>query len=438
MKKINVLAYVREYFKRIYLPMLAAVPGAHIDLVTDFPTDRMENLRDLFYRKYSKEHATRPHGLDVEDVIRRCRLLRNIDSATATSMVIAMHSVIEDLMSRNEYDVVLGQMVDDYITHLFSLAAEARGIKYVGLCGSYFHGYSQITQYAGGAPLEWRPVSDDEANDVLVKVSAKAFRMDYGQPTKYSYPRHLSRVSRYWVKRLTFSLLKHYKRDPLNYHYMVQPYLGQPKRVFDFPKKGAFNNEWESAISKSKKPLVYLPLAYFPEASTDYWVPNPRFLRYEDAVCDIALHLTGTHTVIVKEHLHMLGSRAVDFYARLNSLAGVISLPPTVNSNVLLGEHKPTVLVGGGSVGLEATLRGLPVVTFCPTSFWCAASQATVITANSDSDIATTLLTARAADVDPLELVRRCLASMLTFDFMEASTLPSSALSQLRTFLAKQ
>lgn len=72
----------------------------------------------------------------------------------------------------------------------------------------------------------------------------------------------------------------------------------------------------------------------------------------------------------------MLGIRSPEFYRRLRSIPGVIMVPPAVYFSQVT-EHCEGVVIGGGSAGVEATLAGMPVFTFCETSYWYRASGAT-------------------------------------------------------------
>jgi hypothetical protein len=164
-------------------------------------------------------------------------------------------------------------------------------------------------------------------------------------------------------------------------------------------------------------------------------VPSLRLLDYDEAICSIATDLAKENLVIIKEHVHMLGIRDQGLYARLRDIPNVVSVPPEVISNNLLEDFKPSVLVGAGSVGVEATLRRLPVVTFSPTSYWCSPSGATYASADMNDQICTAVEACRGTEKDPVEFVRECLQCMVPFDFMVAPSLPKNLMAQIRPFL---
>ena len=432
--KYLTLVYVREYFKEIYLPIFTSVKDIDAIYLTDFPTTGMKNIRDMFYLEIQKLNPGEEPGFDVDDVIKRCRLLRNIDSSLARLMAIAMYRVMIVAVEESQCKVIVGQLVDDYITHVLSLVAASRGIEYIGICSSYFPGYTQISKFSSGEPVKRRAVGEEEAHTVLDKIIGREFKMDYSNPKKYTLHYHVKQVFRFYIKIAIFALLKHYKRDALNYHYTVQRYLSQPKRILNYPLMKSFNQDWIEHLNKSNLKKIYLPLAVVPEASTDYWVPHTKFIEYESAVLDIASNLGDSYQVIVKEHSHMLGIRNRNFYEQLKKINNVVSVPPDVVSNWLLEEIRPSVLVGAGSVGIEATLRGLPVVTYSPSSYWFKPSGSIYVNEITNIGITKALSRAKPLMVEPVQFIRECLESMVHFDFMNAHSLDSSILSRVAPF----
>jgi hypothetical protein len=112
-----------------------------------------------------------------------------------------------------------------------------------------------------------------------------------------------------------------------------------------------------------------MPLSYSPESTNDYWIGNTTATRYEQLVLNICTVLSRNFIVAVKEHCHMIGIRSRNFYRQLNSIPSIISIPPAVSSKSIFG-LVDIALLGGGSIGVEAFLSGLPVATYCDTSYW--------------------------------------------------------------------
>ncbi|MGL4811861.1 MAG: hypothetical protein ACRCXM_08795, partial [Beijerinckiaceae bacterium] len=310
-----------------------------------------------------------------DDVIARCRLLRNIPRAKAEKLVNAMGSALQEWFVRINPQAVLCHMVDEYVTHLTSIIARKRGIAYVGYAGSFFPGRIQLTQFGNGVAFDVREPDDVEIDSTIATILQPRFRQDYAQKLAYSRGRHAKLTARYYVKRLAFWLKGLAENDPQNVHYIITPHIVERRRISDFPDFSDFHEDWRTRAEAAGKPAVYLPLGYFPESTIDYWVPDRRILAYEQMTLEMARVLARDFTVLVKEHPHMLGARPPAFYAALAATDGVLNLPPLAFSEEAMAVAAASVL-GAGSGGVEAALRGKPLFSYCATSYWFAASGA--------------------------------------------------------------
>ena len=379
--KPRVFVFCRQYLIPDFQENVAPLADEfEFKFLTDGRRNGVSDTRKRFYERL--DTAKTPNGFnaaDELDVLERCRYLRNLPRNQALKMLRAMASVLEEEIDVNKPHVVLAQMVDEYITHLLSKISERRGILYVGYIYSYFPGYAQIVLFSDGRPLKVRDPSELEVSETLAKVSPQGFRQNYKQPSNYSRGQHAKAMLRYRVKQMAFSLLAWRDHDPLNLHYRCLPYVVERRHWRDFPSEGDFHHNWSELISSLKSSqsisVVYLPLAYFPESSTDYWVSNKIALDYRTLTLNIMKVLSQKFIVVVKEHMHMLGGRDVEYYRAIKKINGVISVPPSINSNDVLS-MTDVVVLGGGSVGIEAFLRGKPILSFCTTSCWFTASGA--------------------------------------------------------------
>jgi len=120
--------------------------------------------------------------------------------------------------------------------------------------------------------------------------------------------------------------------------------------------------DWEVKIERASQPVLFIPLSYIPEATTNYWLRDLRYLDYDNFIEKLCSSLEGTYTIAIKEHWYCRGVRSVNFYKRLLKLPNVILIHPEVNSRQVFKKVE-RVLVGGGTSGLEAALRGKRVVT---------------------------------------------------------------------------
>lgn len=384
--KPRVLVFCRHYlvpdFRNNFAPLANEFA---FSFLTDGHAPGTEDTRRRFYELLAK--GARCDALDAadeEDVRLRCRLLRNLSTDQALAMMHAMAIIIEETLDRLRPKVIVGHLVDEYIQHLFALLGGKRNIRFVNYFASYFAGHVQLTQHAYGAPFDIYEPSDAQVDKALATIQQPKFRQNYNQNSGYALSRHVWGMMRYRVKLAAFWAKSVLERDPWNLHYAITPYIAERRRLRDFPRPAHFDNQWASTLrelaSRRPGPIVYLPLSYFPEATSDYWVSNLKILDYDARMLEAARALTRGNEgiVVVKEHLHMMGARDGRLYAELQRIPNVVNVPPLEFSNIVL-DACDAVVMGGGSIGIEATARGKPVFSYCESSYWFKPSRAQLL-----------------------------------------------------------
>jgi len=379
--KPNVLVFCRDYlvpdFKKAVKP-LEKLYSFHF--LTDGTYPDVQDTRRRFYARIKTPNQLSGWQEDDEkNTIVRCRLLRGLHHEQAAKMLHSMGSVLMEELNKINPAFVFGQMVDEYSTYLMAELAHRRGIKYIGVCQSYFLNRIQITQFWNGSPYPCRLVTDSEAKEALEVVADRTFRQNYHLKDTYSIYQHLISVIRYKFKSIIFPILATIKRDPYNLHYSILPFVADRRALKDFPRDIDFHPDWmelaKQAVAKNGRPIVYIPLGYFPECSIDYWIKNTKIINYESVIVEICKTLSVNFNVLVKEHPHMLGARNRQFYSALKKISNVISIPPSEFSHdvCMLAD---VILIGGGSIGIESFVRGKAIASFCDTSYWYRASNA--------------------------------------------------------------
>lgn len=376
------LVFCRNYLVADFRDNVEPVRGEfEFEFLTDGSAPGTRDTRLPFYEALARgQRCAEIDEVTESDVVTRCRLLRNIDAAQARRMVHAMACVLATELDRIRPHGVVCHWVDEYVTHLLSILATRRGARFIAYAFSYFPGRAQLVQRSDGLAFDVREPDDAEISSTLQSIAPAHFRQDYAQPTQYSRWRHALRVARYQVKRAAFAIKSRLERDPWNLHYAVTPFIVERRRLSDFPSASLFSADWRTSLSELMTrrpglPVAYLPLAYFPESTTDYWVADTSILDYENRVLEICRALSSRMIVVVKEHLHMLGARRPAFYAQLNAIGSTLSVDPAESSNIVL-QAIDAVVMGGGSVGVEAYLRDKPVFSYCHDSFWFRPSGA--------------------------------------------------------------
>ena len=359
---MTVLCYVRPWNENQFKEICkAAFPDQKIYYISDFP-GHISGFQAQINNAYTKglmplELFLKEH--EIDDIILRCRLLRNIPLYQAKILLYGVMSVIEKLFKQYEPKIVIGVTVDSYVIDLIRLYAEKKGVQYTGLIPSFLNGYCRIT--ARGEYRKVRDVSDSEVEQVYEQLKYKnqqpnylsKFETERALLQKWKYNKRRNKLRHYYMslKRLQSKEYKHC------YHYWASMlvFKGTTERV----DSTIFERKLEL---DSSEVACYLPLHFFPECTVDYWTKDQKLVHYYASILDVVSQLAKLKIkVYIKEHPNALGFRPIYFYQELKKYKNLVLVCPSVNSRDMIKQTNFT-LVWTGTAGIEAYLLEKPVV----------------------------------------------------------------------------
>lgn len=315
----------------------------------------------IYDEKYDADNAD--FETEKDDILPRCRTLRNMDSKLAYTLARRYWNGMEEFFSDRKIDYMLTMPVDCYSLDIICRIAQRHGVNIISFVGSAIGGYAWFT-LRGEIHKARLHVPEEETRGVVEKM----------METRYLSPSELKNVKsnhfsiykyhirRTLIERLYYPLLKIRDRDPWNYHYNIYEVKYSPFRSrFDKNMDSLFRHIEDLNINP--KATVYYPLHLIPEASTDYWCPL-NTVDYDQYIIDMVTNSDPGIALIIKEHPAMYGRRKLSFYNKLNEFSNVILLHPMDRSNDLL-QIVENVVVDNGTVGVEALMRGKRVLVLC-------------------------------------------------------------------------
>ena len=125
-------------------------------------------------------------------------------------------------------------------------------------------------------------------------------------------------------------------------------------KIFDCPKK------------VTERDYIYFPLHVDPEAAT--MVLADQFIDQVAVIESIAKNMPASMTLIVKEHVPMLGRRPKDFYERIKRIPDVKLVSPFADNFSLLKNASLTCVITS-TAAWEAMMLGKPALIFGNTHF---------------------------------------------------------------------
>lgn len=382
----RILVYVRPWNREQFIDLAEKVfPDSRLTLLSEHASADSSGFVTSFTSAYDRQERYKNEKLwaklDMDDVILRCRLLRNIERSEAERLVEAMAATLENMAERNSFDAILSTTTDSYIQHLMVVFAQSAGIPFIGLVPTFVNGYFRITRL--GELNECRTVSSEEVERIQIKLLSKDYRPSF----LFESNRLLWNARKQWAKTLVRPIYFRSRRaklsNRLNYHYWASE-VHSRRRLSIFPQtySGLNLGDLERLVVAScNVPLVYIPLQMSPEATVDYWSSDSSWIDYEARILGIIDQYTASYSFVVKEHPNVLGLRSSGFYKKLAKRSNVFMIDPSIPSNLVL-ELCEAVVVCTGSVGFEAFLRGIPVLS--DSDPWYAAGFVQPVSALND------------------------------------------------------
>ena len=356
----HVSPWCQEYFRVVSKGFDAT---AEVVFCSSYRSLDQTRLTRLYKSRYSKLNLSADAKIaDADlDVISRCRLLRTLKPVHAAQHVHAMRFAVREMLSDVQPDVLLSQTTDQYLHHLLFEECALRGIPAFGIVQTFVNGYFRVSNMGERHSARTAPI--DECSAVLTRLEDKNYVPQFIAKQKKNLAKAYRRA---WLSNIArvifFGARRRLTRDLLNYHYWASSRAMFFNHVHLIPARELGDPNWEAALRQDKRPSIFVPLQFFPEATIDYWVTDRRFIDYERSLLDLLTRLSSVFRFVVKEHPGVWGHRHPSLYQRLVRIPGLVFCPTNVAAQDCVG-NCDAVLVWTGSVGFEAALRGKPVLT---------------------------------------------------------------------------
>ncbi len=298
-------------------------------------------------------------GLDVLDLLVSERALRRNRVDTAMNFLnLAAEELESALEGRGpvlalvEFTVTSELLTAGLVTYHGGLATWPRGIRLpsdrFGLIGA-----------PKGITLWEREVEDPSAT-AAGRDFIRAWREEHGRPMGYA--RNLKVESGQEIWRLATDRIREFAIDrganlqlPRPTDYARLPWLNPVKARMNLREYRT--RRWDPVPER----FVFLPLQVQPESSADVMGQEWRDQAYTARVLADALAPFDIG-VAVKEHAHFMWRRDPDYWPQFDVHPNIATIDPFADSRELMKQAAFTV-TATGTVGLEAGLLGLPVVT---------------------------------------------------------------------------
>lgn len=349
----------KSYFKNVYTSSLIKV-FENIKLHrciseykkdADIYIDLKSVKRDYLFRD---EYNDLISCCDLNEIRLRCRGLRSIALHESNKLIYRAYLFFTDFFSKNRsLKLIVIGTIDNFILDLMVRIGKKYGIQFLAITDSFMSPAYKLLTVRG----EWNDVGTYKEEDGVVFKQKVLSSLHNAKSPKIINQifRNFYHLCSYFYRYIIRYLFLYKICGRLEFEYRFAPYI----HMFNsFDQIMALQYlHFRDAFSKSISKKAYIPLHYYPEATTDYWIMNLYDVDYLSSVLDTVQRLQKLgYTVYCKEHPSFFLARESSFYKALKSL-NVIILAPFITAKKIF-DSVDLVVVWNGSTGIESMIYG--------------------------------------------------------------------------------
>ena len=350
----------KSYFKHVYSKKFINLFESidHYACISEYKKDSDVHIDlSLIDRDYlfKEEYDELCNLTSIESVIKRCRGLRAIPYTESLKLVYKAYLFFSKFFSiNNEIKLIVTGAIDNYIMDLMVCVGEKYGVKFLGVTDSFMSPEYKLITVRG--ELNEVSASNKESIDSFQKKIINNINSCYVPKKSQIFYRSIYSFLSYYYRYLIRYVLKYKMLGRLEFDYRFSPYL---KGFYSFSQ--IFSLRYLSSnlgdLGKSKKPVAYIPLHWYPEATTDYWIDSMYHVEYFSSVINTIKNLQKLgYKVCAKEHPHYYLNRESFFYKHLRENNCLVFSPFVCTKKIF--DKVDLVVVWNGSTGIESLLYG--------------------------------------------------------------------------------
>lgn len=332
----------------------------------------------------------------VRDIVRRCRFLREIPFTKSVELIAQAVGRWQRIIERHDVRRVLMLPVDSYVLDVLYRVAHSNSIKAYSFVGTPFSGRIRFTVY-GEMNGQIGAVEPEVVASFVASCRHGEVKPDWligsgVSPERLAYGRLAVDSS----KPPVFGLYRALAGDRDSFSFAQTRYL--EKRMYATPARVREALSINSRASKEvPREFAFLPLQFYPESTSDYWVREESMHNHHAVVLAAARAIAPHLPVVVKEHPAAFGRRSAAFLRELSEIEGVRFVPYQMSVSKLLATAG--VVVGQGSTTtLQALVAGTPVVFTGKPYFSADGSGLTILDSLENAVVRDKILEAAGSD----------------------------------------
>lgn len=335
------------------------------------------SIADDFYRYFHKpdiaEQASRQFGEDgCNDIIARCRLLRNLKKDMALKMIGSAGQSCRTLIDNFKPNIFLALRIDSYVLDIIDRILAERRIPYIGLWRAAVVP-NMLFFTTRGEHIPLREPKEEEIKECISRVIDIEFKAtSLKKNVKYNFWNFFKEQLYYNLRDNFIDIQRWIIRDPFGYRYLTTSKHVKEYRVRlkDLEVLRYMRKDWYELFESTPfEKRVFVGLQVNPEATIDYYVKNLELINCQNVLTRLVGVLENAgYKIFIKDHPNMFGKRQIEFYKVLSNFKAVTFVPYHVSSNILVKNSRITY-TWTGTIGLQSAMAARVPVVVNPTFF---------------------------------------------------------------------
>lgn len=296
--------------------------------------------------------------INVYDVILRCRGLRNIPLTESRELICRAYLFFKKFYTENSsVKLIVMGAIDNYIMDVMVRVGYHFGVSFIGVTDSLMSPQYKLVTVRGELNTFSQPQFESIkffSDKILTNLNAKKTPSFLTVAKRFVYDFGAALYKSIWRYGFKYKI-----QGRLEYEYRFATVF-HSLNIFDQLYASKYLEYKLDSLDRSKK-IAYIPLHYYPEATTDYWIDDLFYVDYYNSLKATVIKLQNNgYSVVTKEHPHFYMRRHSNVYKELNQIGCKVLSPWIPTKSVF--EMVDLVVVYNGSTGIEAILDGKKVV----------------------------------------------------------------------------
>lgn len=332
-----------------------------VKVITEHKTKVVDSLKGKFYFYLNKNNKTLFSEKELDEIYRRCRVLRSLNKSEASQMIISYEKVFEELFKSEKYDIIISFPIDRYPMDVLERVSRRYDVDYLELTAAVFENSSMLLKRGKlvNIPAEIeRSFTESDSYSALVNKNYKPV-----------YVQNINRYTRYkwiktfiwqWARAIAFKVIMKLEKDQKSLHYLdSQMYLDHKVSLKDILINRFICRDYLAIMKKSpSEKNIIIALQLYPEASIDYWVESLEIVNYENFMIQLLNTLSESgFKIFLKDHPLQFGFRQIKFISEAVKIDNVHFLPYESDINEIFN-YTSISFTTTGTIGLQAALHG--------------------------------------------------------------------------------